>query len=446
MKLFNDLCLKFEKPDWSMNPEFAFVDTIFEEHPELYDIVKENVVRGTKESIFGRGDTPTVEQIVRAAIFKEIKGLDYRELEYAQSDSRICSTFIKLDNRHPFSFSLFQQYISKISANNLYRLLVAINQIAIDESFEDIEKVRQDSTVVKSNIHYPTENSLIWDCIKESHRLLCRLQAEVPDIKIRNYKKQAKNYYYRINNTKKSNKKKDLFEKQLKQFTRAINQVDRIINSVKKKEAGSIIAELKSLLDKMRQIYDVTYRQEIKKEEVSAAEKFFSIYEPHTDIIVKGTREVYFGHKVNFAGGKSNLILECQILRGNPSDSTLYQPTINRVIENYNKIPRDSSTDGGYASKANQEFAKQIGIKNIVFNKVRGSLQNICSSKNMETRLKRWRSGMEAVISNFKRGYDMFICNWKGWEHFKSKVLWSCIAYNIRVMTSIMLQRFKLNF
>jgi IS5 family transposase len=54
----------------------------------------------------------------------------------------------------------------------------------------------------------------------------------------------------------------------------------------------------------------------------------------------------------------------------------------------------------------------------------------------METRLKKWRSGMEAVISNIKRGFNLRRCTWKGWEHFEAKVLWSVIAYNIRVMAA----------
>ncbi|HED38743.1 MAG TPA: hypothetical protein ENI76_10955 [Ignavibacteria bacterium] len=80
---------------------------------------------------------------------------------------------------------------------------------------------------------------------------------------------------------------------------------------------------------------------------------------------------------------------------------------------------------------------------NIVFNKVVGSLQNIASSKKMETMLKKWRSGIEAVTSNYKRGFGMFVCNWKGKEHYKSKVLWSAIAYNIRVMTRLVISRIK---
>jgi IS5 family transposase len=61
----------------------------------------------------------------------------------------------------------------------------------------------------------------------------------------------------------------------------------------------------------------------------------------------------------------------------------------------------------------------------------------------METRLKKWRSGIEAVISNYKRKFEMFRCTWKGESHFKQKVLWSAIAYNIRVMTSTVIVAFQ---
>jgi len=131
--------------------------------------------------------------------------------------------------------------------------------------------------------------------------------------------------------------------------------------------------------------------------------------------------------------------LNCRILEGNPSDSEGYKPTIDAIIKNYDVTPHDWATDGGYASKANAEYAKEKGIVNIVFNKVVGSLKNIVSSCNMETRLKKWRSGIEANISNLKRGFGLDRCNWKGFEHFSAKVMWSVIGYNIRVMTAAVL-------
>jgi IS5 family transposase len=114
----------------------------------------------------------------------------------------------------------------------------------------------------------------------------------------------------------------------------------------------------------------------------------------------------------------------------------LFIQAVDAIIENYGKLSRDYATDGAYASLANRSHGKEKGIVNIVFNKIVGSLQNIASSKNMETRLKKWRSGKEAVFSNIKRGHNLCRCTWKGWEHFEAKVLWSVIAYNIRVMTA----------
>lgn len=440
MQLFNELVLKFERPDWSKNPEFGLIDTIFEMHPELYSIVEEDITSGEKKSHFGRKDVPSVEQIVRAAIFKEMKGLDYRELEYAQSDSRICENFIKLDQRKPFSFQLFQKYISRISAASLTKLLFSINRIAIDAGYEDVAQIRQDSTVVESNIHYPTNNSLVWDCIRESDRLLRQLKEEMDNLSYIDYTKSAKSTFFKINNTKLADKRANLFRKQLTTFTKTINQTS---NAIKKKSvsiaAFVIQHELERLLPLMEQVYQMTYRREINNEVVPNNEKIFSIYELHTDIIVKGSREVQFGHKVNLTTGKSNLILDCEVLRGNPSDRILFQPTVSRVIEGYRTVPRDIATDGGYASLENLEYAKRRGIANVVFNKVVGSLRSMASSINMETRLKKWRSGIEANISNLKRGFNLIRCAWKGWEHFQSKVLWSVLGYNFRVLTSLTL-------
>lgn len=445
MKLFSDLTIKFEQPNWAKNPEFGLMDTILEQHPDLLGIVSCDIIGDNKNTNFGRGDVPSVEQIMRAAIYKEIKGLEYRELEYHQEDSRICSLFLKIDELRPYSFQMYQKYISRISEESLQKVLVELNKIAIKEGLEDLKKIRQDSTVVESNIHYPTNNSLVWDCIKTSHNLLEKLSAELPEFDYRNYLKSAKRTYFKISNTSKKEKRKQLFKNQLITFIKTINNLS---NAVKKKydcsiKAYVLILEIEAFIPMCRKVYSQTERFQIYDEEVPNSEKVFSIYEPHTDIIIKGSRDIKFGHKVDFSGGKSNLILDCDILTGNISDTKLFQPAIERIEKNYGKIPESTSTDGGYASKANSEFAQEKGVKNIVFNKIVGSLKNIASSLNMETRLKKWRSGMEAIISNLKRGFNLRRVNWKGFEHFKSKVLWSVIAYNIRVMTGHVLVGLK---
>lgn len=449
MKLLKDLELGFEDPLWRINPEFAVIDTILETHPEIYQTLSKEIIGHDKSLPLGRQDRPTVEQIVRAAIYKELKHLNYRELEYAQHDSRLCSIFLKIGRRKPFSFEMLQKYISRIGVESLKKVMVQINRIAMGEGLEDGKRIRTDATVVDTPIHYPTNNALIWDSVKEINRLLKNLKKIGSSIESRSYKKQAKKHYFKINNTKSKEKKKEIFKKQLKLFRISIRQAEKVIRALSINQGGNIKewaikASLELILPTLEKVCDISYRHEILGEKVPNGEKIFSIYETHTDIIVKGGREVQFGHKVNLSTGKSNLILDCEILEGNPNDTQQFKGVIERMDTNYGITPRDMVTDGGYASLANAQIGKENGIVNIVFNKIVGSLRNIVSSRHMETRLKKWRSGIEGVISNLKRGFDLRRCEWKGKDHFDAKVLWSVIAYNIRVLTRQLLSKMQL--
>jgi len=230
IQLFTEPALKFERTDWSRNPELGLIDTILEHRPELFNLLSADVTEGVKPSHFGRKDTPTVEQVIRAAIYKEYKKMTYRELGYARSDPGICETFIGFDKERPFSFRVWQKYISKIKGGSLQKLLIALNKIAIGLGLADTEGLRTGTTVVGTDIHCPTNSSLIWDCAKEPHRLLSAL-ANKERIKVRDYRKGTKGDHFKINNAK-GDKRLALSKKQPNLFTKSIEQVDR---SVKKR-------------------------------------------------------------------------------------------------------------------------------------------------------------------------------------------------------------------
>jgi IS5 family transposase len=88
MKIFEELALKFKEGNWALDPELGLMDAILETHSCLIKEFEEEICKDESKSNFGRKDTPSVEQIVRAAIYKEMKGLRYRELDYAQEDSQ----------------------------------------------------------------------------------------------------------------------------------------------------------------------------------------------------------------------------------------------------------------------------------------------------------------------------------------------------------------------
>ena len=221
--------LKFEIGNWASDPELGVMDTILEQNSRLIKMLEQDITQGKPSSTFGRQDTPSVEQIVRAAIYKEIKNLDYRELGYAQEDSRICEQFVKINPYRPYSFQVWQKYISRISVERLQQFMVEMNRLAIREGLEDVQEFRQDTTVIETEIHYPTNNSLVWDCIKESERLLKHLKEEMEGLSFTEYAKKAKKVFFKINVEKGAEKRVELFQKQLKMFTESINQTSNIV-------------------------------------------------------------------------------------------------------------------------------------------------------------------------------------------------------------------------
>ena len=119
MKLYNQLKLRFETPIWGFYPELALFDVLLDKNPHFVKLVSNDVLSGVKESSFGRQDSPTVEQVLRAAIYKEIKCVTYRELEVDMYDSKICSMFLRLEDNQGYSYSVMQKYISKISEKSI---------------------------------------------------------------------------------------------------------------------------------------------------------------------------------------------------------------------------------------------------------------------------------------------------------------------------------------
>jgi len=187
-------------------------------------------------------------------------------------------------------------------------------------------------------------------------------------------------------------------------------------------------------------VMDQTERRVLKGETVPASEKVVSFFEDHTDIIVKGGRDSEYGHKVFVSGGASTMILGCLIVRGNPADSDQYPVLLEQHRQWYDKMPRQVTADGGFASRQNLIFAKGNGVKDAVFAKRRGlSVLEMAKSNWVYQKLRNFRAGIEAGISSLKRAFGLDRCVWSGWEGFKRYVWSSIVSYNLLVLARIRL-------
>ncbi len=438
MKIYDELKLRFDTPLWALYPELALFDTILTKRPDFVQMVSNDVLLGLSESNYGRKDSPSVEQVLRAAIFKEVKQLTYRELENDMLDSKVCNMFLRLDENQSFSYSVLQKYISKISEDSIRKIIIEINKIAVNEKIENIEKISTDTTTIETDVHHPSNNSLVYDCIKVATEYLKKIKKEQKDNdRLESNRQRAKKINYQINNVKKE-EHPELFKPYLEILKGLIIETWLTIRNqnIKTKKTIKII----DLLPTFIKVYKNAVSHQLQNKPVENSKKIFSIFELHTDILVKGIRDVEFGHKTLFTRGESSMILDFQVFEGNPSDKDLLIPSVENVINNYQQVPVSTSNDGGFCSKANQLACKALGIANIVFTKVTKSLKNIAFSSEVELALKKWRSSTEAVISNIKRGFGLKRVSWEGFAGFCSKVAWSVLGYNLRVMCNRILE------
>jgi IS5 family transposase len=177
-----------------------------------------------------------------------------------------------------------------------------------------------------------------------------------------------------------------------------------------------------------------TERRVFRGESVPASEKIVSIFEPHTDIIIKDNRETEYGHKICLTTGASALVTDVVVEKGNPADCTLATKMIERHKEAFGTAPRQASFDGGFATRTNLDEIKALGVKDVAFHKRRGiEVEQMTSSQRVYKKLRAFRAGIEGSISFLKRVFGLERCTWRSFDSFRAYVHASVLACNLLV-------------
>ena len=430
--------------------ELQMMSQILDKNPKILEGVYNDLV-GIKKSDTGRLGM-TAEQVLRCGILKQYRDLTYEELAFHLEDSQSFRAFARLEmGQYPVGSTL-QENIKALKEETWEGINRLVIGYAEEEELEEGRKIRLDSTGVESNIHYPTDATLLQDAIRVVTRLLMDGYQLVPRPAYRfsDHNRVVKRRVLKIKNAK-SPKERQSAYKNLLQIAGEVrgNGLAAIVALVAYDGEGeqiifirNLIQELERALGLLDRIIDQTRRRVIYGEKVPASEKVVSFFEDHTDIIEKGQREIIYGHKVFLTGGKSGLILDCLIVSGNPADTDLFIPMLERQEGLYGKPPRQTAADGGFASSDNLNRAKQIGVKDVSFSRKRGlSVLEMVKSHWVYKKLKNFRAGIEANISRLKRAFGLTRCTWTAWEGFKQYVWSAVVSYNLAVSANLQLAK-----
>jgi IS5 family transposase len=207
--------------------------------------------------------------------------------------------------------------------------------------------------------------------------------------------------------------------------------------------SGEIRKEIKHYCDLGSQVIDQARRRVLNGEQVPTAEKIYSIFEPHTDLIKRGKvrTPIEFGHKVFLAESAQGLITQYEVLKGNPSDETHVAPSLKRHSEVFGRAPELYSSDRGFYSEQNLASCEHDGVK-VVCIPQRGGTR----TPEREAQEKRrdfkdgqsFRAGIEGRISVLFRGRGMKRCLAEGIERFEMLVAAAVLANNLMRIAALL--------
>lgn len=427
--------------------EIRGIGRVLDENPAIADLVQKDLIGGIDVREGGAAGM-SAEQVLRALIVKQLNRFSYRELAFHLADSASYRAFCGLSMGQRPSKTMLAACIKRIRPETLEQINRKIVSVADDKKIENGSRVRVDATVVESNIHPPLDSNLLLDCVRTLTRVMDRAREIVGKAaSFPNRTRRAKRRALGILNARFKEKRKPLYRDLVLVSKETIESASRVVLAIDDALAGeslSVTERLRVVADRKdlahfvglsSRVINQTERRVFNEESVPAKEKIVSIFEEHTDIIVKDHRETFYGHKICLTSGRSSLITDCTILEGNPADSTLAEQMIDRHIDILGKAPKQVAYDGAFASKANLAAIKAKGVIDVAFSKARMmKVSDMVRSSYIYKKLRDFRAGVEGTISFLKRTFGLDRCTWRSLPSFRSYVWSSILTFNLLVI------------
>jgi IS5 family transposase len=404
--------------------------------------VRQDLLRLRKADAKRGREGMSAEQVLRAALLKQMFSFSYSELSFHLGDSSQLRGFCRLSPsaKAPMKSAL-QSNIGSLRAETWERANKAIVLHARACKVESGRWMRTDTTVVESNIHHPLDSSLLWDGVRVLTRIMLRAHDKYGTTRT-NHKRRAKRRSIAILNAGRMDRRIPLYKDLLKVTHKTVRAAESAAQELVQRGAVLYATQLQHFIPLVKRVIDQTERRVLRGESVPAAEKLVSIFEPHTDIIRKDRRDTYYGHKLTISTGRSGMVLDLVVEKGNPADSTLAVRSADRHAALFGERPQRAAFDGGFASKANLEALLSAGTREACFSKPAGvSVEQMTSTPRVRRILKRFRAGIEATVSFLKRSFGLSRCTWTGLPRFRAYSWCSIVAHNLLTLARALLAR-----
>jgi IS5 family transposase len=420
---------------------YRTISQVLDDNPGILDAVHRDLNRLSQGGRKGRKGDFTSENILRALIVQNREGLPLREAVIRIGGDGFLQDFLRTRKKAVMDFTFLDKCFLAIRPETWERVNELLGRYAVAKEAINPKVIRTDTTVVDSNIHHPTDSSLLWDTWRVASRLLKRarkiLRESVPH---RFHNRKIKGLYLFI--TRYIVSKSKSRQAQVKaRFRTLIERVEWIVaiaadfcrryRASSNLELSAVALELQAYLPSMQTVTATARRANMAGEKVPASERVFSLFEPHTELIKRGRRQkpVEFGHKVLLCETAEKFITDYEVYEKQQPDCDLTGPVIERHEKLFGARPVVLAADKGFCPEKNkfEELAKLV--------------HNLAIPQRMQdfmdkvlTSCQAFRAGIEGTISGLKRAFRWVRCFFRGFTGFARTVGLGVFCHNLIVL------------
>jgi len=412
----------------------------------LLDLAHQDWVEQLSTSNEGRGGF-TSEHLLRALIVMFVEQVSYRGAVIRIDDSEFLRAFVRLGNKPTMDFTFLNKAYSVLQPETVEKMTGVLRAHAIAEGLITGEKQRMDTTAYETNIHYPTDSSLLCDSFLTLSRLIRRIDDAYPLLVLthrfhdKKIKKLAIYIARNAGSSKKSTKRavKQRYVKLIKRVLWIHDVGQQILTNAAK--MGYTLPTLDHYLPLVKRIIDQADRRIIQGENVPVDEKLYSLFESHTELIVRGKagKPVEFGHKILIAQTGEKYIHYYQVMKRQVADKDLLLPAVEAHKDMFGSYPDVLSTDKGFYENMTQLTSLERNIRVVSIAK-KG--QRTPDEEKRETteefiQGQHFRAGSEGTISVLKRVFNLGKCYFKGFNNYATSVGFAVLCHNLVLLTRL---------
>jgi transposase, IS5 family len=426
-------------------PWMVLVDELLEDEQLLDTVYEAQGERHPQSRSRGRMQTPA-EVLLRLLLLKHMRNWSYDVLEREVRANLVYRAFTRIgDEKVPDAKTLARlgQLIGPKVIEELHRRVV---ELAQERGVTQGRKLRVDTTVVESNIHYPTDSSLLGDGTRVLTRTMKKIESKSGGLKgkvrdrMRSIRKRvlAIALSTRLVGPPGEKRRKRQYRELLSLTRKVINQAQRVLAEVKQSPRRRTAVEglaqsLETMVGRVRQVVKQT-RMRIFAGDTKAPGKIVSLFEPHTEIIRKGkaSKPNEFGKLVKIQEAENQIVTHFEVYAERPADSTLLLSSLQVHQQRLGRIPRMVAADAGFYSRENEKAGQAQGVRwmSVPNKKTTSSERKRLQRQRWFRRGQKWRTGSEGRISVLKRRHGLRRCLYPGLDGMRRWVGLGVIADN----------------